>query len=200
MPVTWLPGEGFFANSYLFGDVLIDAGVFPMAIAPHANRIRTIVITHTHYDHIAHLKEITAMTRAEVCVHPLDVPGLTDDTPSLAPMFRERPPMVVPDRLLEDGERVGGLLVIHTPGHTPGGISLYSEEERALFCGDTVFSDGSFGRYDFPGGDGQALAASIERLSALDVEGLYPGHGEPVKSGGSRRIKAAALALKSMRR
>ncbi|WP_067047318.1 MBL fold metallo-hydrolase [Methanofollis ethanolicus] len=199
MPVTWLPGEGFFANSYLFGDILIDAGVYPMAVAPHTDRIRTIVITHTHYDHIAHLKEITAMTGAEVCVHALDVPGLTNDTPSLAPMFCEHPPMVIPDRVLADGERVGGLLVIHTPGHTPGGISLYSEEERALFCGDTVFTGGSFGRYDFPGGDGRALAASIERLCALDVEGLYPGHGEPVKSGGSRHVRAASLALKGTR-
>jgi glyoxylase-like metal-dependent hydrolase (beta-lactamase superfamily II) len=66
-----------------------------------------------------------------------------------------------------------------------------------LFSGDTVFSDGCFGRYDFPGGSRMDLARSLNRLSLLDVEGLYPGHGEPVETGGSRHIAAALGLMKS---
>ena len=110
--------------------------------------------------------------------------------------FGARSPGIVPDTILHDGDRIGSLRVIHTPGHTPGGICLYDPEAKLLFSGDTVFTGGSFGRYDFPGGDRKALGASIERLAALDVEGLYPGHGEPALRGGGRHIAAAREALR----
>ncbi|TAJ45535.1 MBL fold metallo-hydrolase [Methanofollis fontis] len=199
MPVVWLPGEGYYANSYIHNGVLIDAGVTPMALAPHADRIERIVLTHTHYDHIAFLREIADLTGAEICVHALDAGGLSGDAVSLARVFGGRAPMVPPGRLLDGGEEINGMTVIHTPGHTPGGISLWDADERALFSGDTVFTGGSFGRCDFPGGDAAALAASIGRLSELEVEALYPGHGEPVRSGGTRHIAAAAYALRGMR-
>ena len=70
--------------------------------------------------------------------------------------------------------------VIRTPGHSPGGICLYWEEKKALLSGDTVFYMG-VGRTDFEGGDIDALADSVERLSRLDVEYLIPGHGEMLK-------------------
>jgi glyoxylase-like metal-dependent hydrolase (beta-lactamase superfamily II) len=66
-----------------------------------------------------------------------------------------------------------------------------------LISGDTVFADGCFGRYDFPGGSRAELARSLERISSLDVEGLFPGHGEPVEQGGSRHIAAALGLIKS---
>ncbi len=75
MPVTWIPGRGFVANAYLFGTVLIDAGVLPAAIHPFRNRIETIVLTHCHYDHTAHVKEIAHMCDAKVAIHPLMLPG-----------------------------------------------------------------------------------------------------------------------------
>ena len=103
---------------------------------------------------------------------------------------------ITPEIVLHDGDRIGSLRVIRTPGPTPGGICLYDEKRKLLFSGDTVFTGGSFGRYDFPGGDRAALTASIERLSTLDVEGLYPGHGEPVTRGGGRHIAAAREALR----
>ena len=131
-----------------------------------------------------------------ICIHEADAPGLIDDTRSLAMHFGARSPGIVPDTVLSDGDRIGDLRVIHTPGHTPGGICLYEPEEKLLFSGDTVFTGGSFGRYDFPGGDRTVLAASLERLGALEVEGLYPGHGEPVARGGGRHIAAAIEALR----
>jgi glyoxylase-like metal-dependent hydrolase (beta-lactamase superfamily II) len=66
-----------------------------------------------------------------------------------------------------------------------------------LISGDTVFTDGAFGRYDFPGGSRQSLAHSLDRLGELDVEGLYPGHGQPVDCGGKRHIEAARQLMKA---
>lgn len=197
MPVEWIPGTGYLSNSYVYGSVLIDAGATPLMVEPYREDIRTIVLTHCHYDHIAHLREIRDMCGgAEVCIHELDAPGLTDQSLNLSMMFGERGPDICPDVILSEGDEVGGLSVIHTPGHTPGGICLYNSEEMILFSGDTVFSDGGFGRYDFPGGSVEQLRDSIEKLSELDVEGLYPGHGNPVFSNGKRHILAALQVLK----
>ena len=191
MPVRWIPGGGFLGNSYLSGNVLVDAAVLPGAVAQYRDEIDIIVLTHCHYDHIAHVKEIAHMCNAPICIHRLDGPGLRDDSRSLSINFGARSPGIVPDRLLEEGEMVGHLRVLHTPGHTPGSICLYNENEAALISGDTVFCGGGFGRFDFPGGDRTQLALSLERLAALEVEGLYPGHGSPVETGGSRHIAGA---------
>ena len=67
------------------------------------------------------------------------------------------------------------LEIIHTPGHSPGSISIYWPEQKALVCGDLIFEQ-SFGRVDFPGGDAQKLIDSIKRISSLDIEILLPGH------------------------
>lgn len=196
MPVRWIPGGGFLGNSYLVGHVLVDAGVLPTALEKYRAFIHDIVLTHCHYDHIAHVDTIARMCGARVHIHREDSPGLTSDALSLSLHFGARAPMRPPDNVLSEGDRVGDLLVIHTPGHTPGSICLLNEEEGALISGDTVFADGGFGRYDFPGGSRAALERSIERLSALDVEGLYPGHGSPVERGGRRHILAARELLR----
>jgi glyoxylase-like metal-dependent hydrolase (beta-lactamase superfamily II) len=197
MPVRWIASDATYANSFVYENILIDAGVLPMAVEPYAAAIDTIVITHAHYDHIAHVNEIARLCGgAAVCIHEADAGGLIDESRCLAIFFGGRAPGIAPEIVLHDGDRVGSLRVIHTPGHTPGGICLYDEKRKLLFSGDTVFTGGSFGRYDFPGGDRAALTASIERLSTLDVEGLYPGHGEPVTRGGGRHIAAAREALR----
>ncbi|HVP24658.1 MAG TPA: MBL fold metallo-hydrolase [Methanomicrobiales archaeon] len=195
MPVTWIPGSGFWANSYLVGSVLVDCGVLPMQVAPYRDRIGEIVLTHCHYDHTAHLMELRAMTGAKVSIHRLDGPSLGNDLLSSALLFGERAPPVSVDRLLDDGNGVGELSVIHTPGHTPGSICLYHEGEEVLISGDTVFTHGSFGRYDLPGGSLPAIRESIRKLSKYAVRGVYPGHGEPVREGGARHIAAALKAL-----
>lgn len=87
-----------------------------------------------------------------------------------------------PDFFLEEGDLViddETFEVIVTPGHTPGEICLYWPEKKVLFSGDVVFRE-SIGRSDFPGGDGGKLKESIQRLAALDVEYLLPGHGEVI--------------------
>lgn len=191
MPVTWIPGRGYTANSIIAGTILIDAGVLPSAVEPYRGMIETIVLTHCHYDHTAHVAEIAQLCNAPVAIHSLDAPGLLEDHLSLSLHFGARSPGICAQRLLTEGDRIGPLRVLHTPGHTPGSISLYLEEEKILLSGDTVFTDGGFGRFDFPGGDRGALGQSIERLAALDVEGLYPGHGNPVEHDGKMHIAAA---------
>lgn len=113
-------------------------------------------------------------------------------------MFGERAPFIFPKYLCQNGDRIGELEVVHTPGHTPGSICLYHREKRLLFSGDTIFPEGSFGRYDLPGGDLAALRQSVEALSRLEVKELYPGHGMPVRNGGSRHIAASREVLKVM--
>ncbi|NYT21820.1 MAG: MBL fold metallo-hydrolase, partial [Methanomicrobiales archaeon] len=111
MPVTWIPGRGYFGNAYLVGSVLIDAGVLPSAIEPYRNDIDMIVLTHCHFDHTAYTREIAHLCSAPVAIHPLDAPGLTQDGPSLSLQFGSRPPGTSPDRLLLDGDRIGPLTV-----------------------------------------------------------------------------------------
>jgi len=196
MSVEWIRGEGYYANSYVSGGILVDAGVFPMSVEKYKDDIEAIVVTHCHYDHIAHINEIRRMCGdCEICIHKADALGLSSDTESLSVMFSERSPGVIPDRILDDGDLVAGFEVIHTPGHTPGCICLYDRENKNLISGDTVFTDGGFGRFDFPGGSVSDLHMSIKRLSLLEVCGLFPGHGVPVESNGIRHINAALRSL-----
>jgi len=76
--------------------------------------------------------------------------------------------------------------IYHTPGHSPGSVSLYLPDSKALIAGDVIFQAG-VGRTDFPGGNGKLLKRSIDRLAMLDTEHLLPGHGDLVK--GKERVK-----------
>ena len=197
MPVQWISEGDLFANAYIYGSILVDAGVTPMAVKPYKDRIDTVVLTHCHFDHTAHVKEIAHMCKAKVAIHRADATGLLDEMRCLSMHFGARAPGIAPDIVLAEGDTIGDLRVLHTPGHTPGSICLYSEGEHVLISGDTVFTDGAFGRYDFLGGSRQELARSLERLATLHVEGLYPGHGMPVESGGKLHIAAAQQLMKS---
>lgn len=197
MKVGWLCSGDVWANSFISGDILVDAGVLPMAVVPFKEQIKTIVLTHCHFDHTARVKEIAHMCKAKVAIHKADARGLVDDAHSLSMNFGARSPGIVPDIILTEGDTVGDFIVLHTPGHTPGCICLYSGKDRVLISGDTVFADGYFGRYDFPGGSRAELSRSLDRLSLLEVEGLYAGHGDPTEKNGNRCIAAARELMKS---
>lgn len=198
MTVKFIPGRGMYANAYVArGTVLVDAGVTPMAVEAHRNTITHIVLTHCHFDHIAYLPALQKMTGAKICIHESDAEGLMNDNLNLAMHFGEHSPGIIPDILFHDGDTIEGYEVIHTPGHTKGSICLYDPDSGDLISGDTVFSDGAFGRYDFPGGSRDVLAQSLDKLTALPVTGLYPGHGIPVRENGERFIKAAATLIHS---
>ena len=153
--------------------------------------IKTIVLTHGHIDHTAALKEVKEATGASVALHKDEVKILNNKFVSIFLGMRHGAPPAA-DKLLEDGDviSVAGMefRVIHTPGHTPGGICLLGE--GVLFSGDTLFNC-SVGRSDIPtsGGSHQQLIESIkEKLLVLDDDiKVYPGHGPETTIGAERR-------------
>lgn len=157
------------------------------ALAERQWTLKLIVTTHGHWDHMGDNAAVAEHTGAQVAVHPADAYRLLDPQPLYAPF--EIPPSVPAVELAEGGEvRFGDirLRVLHTPGHTEGSVCLLSNEDGLLFSGDTLFP-GSWGRTDFPGGDPEAMAASIARLSTLeDRLQVLPGHGAATTIGRER--------------
>lgn len=180
-------------NCYVVGDLVTrraividpggDADELAAEIAARDLTITAIVATHAHFDHVLAAERLRAVTGAPFHLHRDDRPLLEWIGPSME-MFLgipgEEPPEVDSDAAEGDRLRAGDVEfeVVHTPGHSPGSISLVTP--GALFCGDTLFA-GSVGRTDLPGGDTQQLLDAVkEKLFPLgDDVPVYPGHGPP---------------------
>lgn len=189
-------------NCYLVGcdqtrqAVAIDPGGEAHAILTAAQdeglTIGQIVLTHFHFDHNEGVADLQRATGASLALHRADAPLLAHP-PAIfrlySPATAER---LTVDRQLEEDDAitVGALTlsVLHTPGHSPGGISLWQAEAQAVFCGDTLFYEG-LGRTDFPGCNHATLVRSIvQRLLTLpDETRVYPGHGPATTIGHERR-------------
>jgi glyoxylase-like metal-dependent hydrolase (beta-lactamase superfamily II) len=143
-------------------------------------KIKCIINTHGHFDHVAGNRKMKEATGADLLIHPLDVPILSSLSASAAAWGLSAEDSPPPDRTVEEGDTISfGTIcfkVIHTPGHTPGGISLHVDD--VVFVGDTLFA-GSIGRTDFPGGDYETLISSIRnKLFILgDDVRVFCGHG-----------------------
>ena len=146
--------------------------------------LKYIFLTHCHGDHIAGVKELREKMGGKVLIHRLDVEGLNNKEINLTEFMDGLPEIEIDaDSRLDDGDliHVGNLefKVIHTPGHTKGGCSLYLESEKLLFSGDTLFR-GTWGRTDLPTSDFRDIISSIiNKLLVLpDDTIVYPGHGK----------------------
>jgi glyoxylase-like metal-dependent hydrolase (beta-lactamase superfamily II) len=159
--------------------------------------VAAVVLTHGHFDHLGAVSALLARTGAPLLVHEDDAGSISTATGTGGAAFGFDVTAPPADRLLSDGDVIeAGVLtlsVLHTPGHTPGGICLFAEGSQAetpqLFAGDTLFA-GSVGRTDFPGGDARALALSIaQKLAPLPGETVvHPGHGPDTTIGRERRL------------
>ena len=197
--VVTLTNGGFAENCYLVADpgtgeaAIVDPGeetaLFTARLAHEGWTLRAIWLTHAHLDHVAGVAAMRA-PGVPVFLHPADR-ALYDSFPAQARAFgleATAPP--APDRELADGGSVSvgscAFSVIHTPGHSPGGVCLVGH--GMALVGDTLFA-GSIGRTDLPGGDLEALLTSIhERLFALpDDTVVYSGHGPATTIGAEKR-------------
>jgi len=193
-------------NCYIVGDetskegAIIDPGGDAQKILDEVQRlgaaIRYVINTHGHFDHtLANGEVMAALTAAQetpplLAIHPADAPLLAVGG-GAAWFGVHADPSPAPDVELNEGDilTVGKITleVWHTPGHSPGSVSLVCRAGGAVFDGDVLFNRG-IGRTDLPGGDYQALMASIRRLLTLpDETKVYSGHGPVTTIGRERR-------------
>jgi len=176
--------------------VVVDPGAEPGRILDVVRRrnltVRYVINTHGHFDHIGGNKVVLEETGAKLMIHAADEGQLVRaaDVSTMYGLYAENSPM--PDTYLEDGMTLNigttAIRVIHTPGHTPGGCSLYFPDRNMVLTGDTLFAD-SVGRTDLPGGSHETLVASIKnKLFILpDDTVVVPGHGPTTTIGKEKR-------------
>lgn len=143
-------------------------------------KIEKILLTHSHWDHIAECAAIQKETHACVYVHKLDQANVKKPGSDNLPLHFDIPSIdnVV---LIKDHEKICcgeyEVEVIHTPGHTPGSVCFYVKQKKVLFSGDTLFQ-GTMGRVDFSGGNSKEMASSLKKLTLLPYDTkVVPGHG-----------------------
>jgi len=188
MNILTMPVGAYQTNCYMvYGEtdkcVLIDPGYSANAlleqVETQGKTVEAILLTHGHFDHVGAVRDVVAETDCKVyiCEKELSLPeGLTAGKLYHTDFYGEG-----------DTLTLAGLTfkVLHTPGHTPGGVCLLCGD--AMFSGDTLFA-GSMGRTDFPGGDYATIKKSLDRLASLEGNyRVFPGHGEDTSLDFERR-------------
>lgn len=184
--------DNIVTNCYIIKDeetnelMVIDPGGETNKIIDMINilegNLKYIYLTHCHGDHIGAVEELRNKKSGKVLIHSDDYEGLKNPEINLTGFMSELPISIEADARVNDGDllHVGKIefRVIHTPGHTKGGSSLYSEKEQMLFSGDTLFK-GMWGRTDLPTSSFEDIMKSInDKLLVLpDDTVVYPGHG-----------------------
>ena len=164
-------------------DTGLEAGQLINFLQQHKLNPVAVILTHGHIDHVtgvALLRE--SFPEIKVYIHKLDAEMLTGTKDNLSTLAGQTFSTEPADGFIEEGDKIEHanieLEVLHTPGHTPGGVSLYSKQDSLVLVGDTLFA-GSVGRTDFPGASFAQLKKSIkEKLFTLPDETFcLPGHG-----------------------
>lgn len=200
--IIFILGFNYDSNCYLINDnILVDSGagqnkdylfskLRENGVEPE--NIEMIVNTHCHFDHIG---GNYLFPNAKVAVHKLDALSMknkdTLGTGGNAFIFGDGANARV-DVELEEGDKIADFEVIHTPGHTKGGICLWDGEN--LISGDTIFAGGGVGRMDI-GGNYDDMKNSVEKLLKLNVKNIYPGHGPVVEENGKDHIRLSYSML-----
>lgn len=188
------------ANCFLVADkatkkaIIIDPGGDAPVIVRRVNDLGldvvAVIATHGHFDHVEGLAGVKEKISAPIMVHPEDIPlikGMRSQGALFGISVAQAPP---PDRLLNDGDEIpfGNLTakILHTPGHSPGSVSVLVGND--IFVGDLLFA-GSIGRTDLMGGDYDTLINSVvKRIFTLPAETVvHPGHGPDTKVGIEKR-------------
>ncbi len=190
-------------NCFILGDkqsqegVVVDPGadceIIRDSIARFGIKVKYIINTHGHFDHVGCNRQLQEQTGAELLIHQGDLALLSMASRSAQKYGLSVEDSPSPSRHLTDGMTLEFghrcIEVLHTPGHTQGGCCLYLAKEKLLITGDTLFAD-SVGRTDLPGGDHGQLIASIKaKLMPLPDETIvWPGHGPSSTIGRERRL------------
>ena len=172
--------------------VVIDPSVFDRKvidfIQKESLKIKYIFLTHGHFDHVTGAATMARELSARICLHPADLSIMPVEASGRVHQMGFSFEKFKLDIELEDGMpfTVGWLnfTIIHTPGHSPGGVCFYEKSQGILFSGDTVFKNG-YGRTDLPGGSEGKIFDSIRNkiLILPDKVAIYPGHGEETTVG-----------------
>ncbi|MGB0653344.1 MAG: MBL fold metallo-hydrolase [Thermoplasmatota archaeon] len=204
-------GRGWDCNQFLLKDP--KANAFDLVDAGHGQdwdqvianvqqvidpaRVRSVVVTHEHLDHVNGLPRWRAMGARLVAPRGVADKLLAGHDPTSA-MFGLDIPRLEVDDVVGDGDHVslGGRdhAVLETPGHSPGSACYWDAGTATLFAGDTLFADGGIGRFDFPDGDVRLLYESILRLSKLPVRTLHCGHGPSPEGAAAARSVQGSVA------
>ncbi|PID78069.1 MAG: MBL fold metallo-hydrolase [Deltaproteobacteria bacterium] len=187
-----MPVGPIMANCFILGcektreAVVIDPGDederILMVLAEDQLTVKYIVNTHGHFDHVAANRPMKEATGADILIHEDDsfmLSELSAMGASFGLRVENSPPA---DKFLKEGDIISfgniDMEILHTPGHSPGSVSIYIKSEKLLFSGDTLFA-GSIGRTDLPGGNYKALISNVRnKIFSLDDDvKVYPGHG-----------------------
>jgi hydroxyacylglutathione hydrolase len=208
------------SNVYLVIDgkdlVVIDTGMGGNAkkivkyiekIGYQSSDVSTIVLTHYHMDHAGSAKDLKKLTNAKVAAGAEDADIVSGKKPFpkaktfllRAVSTLNKPASIEVEISLKEGDKIGTLTVIETPGHTPGSIALFDEQKKAMFVGDTLRFNGtkiSAAPEQFTW-DAEKENQSIEKISKRDFDVMLPGHGEVLMANASGDVKEFLGAVKN---
>ncbi len=153
-----------------------------------------LLLTHSHWDHTADAAFLKKKWDLSLYVHKFDAPNVENPGSDGLPVLIDVPKAEV-DHFLEDGQKIQvgelSIEVIHTPGHTPGGVCFYLKDHNVLFSGDTLFR-GAIGRLDLPTAESEKMWVSLEKLAQLSPNTrVIPGHGDETTIGAERWLANA---------